>query len=198
MSGKKIAILGKPFPGVTCKACVITSLSLLNPHCRTSFRPYIPVGATASTFPMAIKCSTEEDATQIMKLAELIQDVHDGMTATEIASIFYHGFDDDDINVPGPFYAVCIASRPGIYTNWHVFDSLHDESLLTRSLNRRDVSSTLAGWSSPKWSKQGSLKATILFMIMKGRAFEPTGISFEEAFSGVRVRNGEINVILVK
>ena len=65
-------------------------------------------------------------------------------------------------------------------------DSLHD-SLLTRSLNRHEVSSTLAGWSSLKWSKQDTLKAAILFMIMKGRAFEPMGINSEQAFSGVCV-----------
>jgi hypothetical protein len=68
---------------------------------------------------MVIKCYTEADATQIMRLAELIQDMHDGMTPTEVASIFYHGFDDNDIDVHGPFYAVCIASHPAIYTNWY-------------------------------------------------------------------------------
>ena len=79
---------------------------------------------------MVIRCSTEADATQVMKLAELIRDVHDGMTPTQVASVFYHGFDNDDIDVSGPFYAVCIASYPAIYTNWYVLNSLPDSLLI--------------------------------------------------------------------
>jgi len=79
---------------------------------------------------MIIRCSTEADATQVMKLAELIRDVHKGMTPTQVASIFYHGVDDNNIDVPGPFYPVWVASNPAIYTNWYVLDSLPDSSLI--------------------------------------------------------------------
>jgi hypothetical protein len=54
----------------------------------------------------------EADATQVMKLAELIQDVHNGMTLTQVTSIFYHDFDDNNIDIPEPFYPVWIASYP--------------------------------------------------------------------------------------
>lgn len=178
MSPKTIAVLGGPFPGVTSKMCVISCITYQILIGCPLFRPYIPAGNDAPIFPMAIKCFTEADAALIMKLADLTKNLHN-MTATEVATIFYHGFDDNDIEVPGPFYPVCVSSHPAIYTNWYVLILRAVDSLLIPSSFRHEARSTIIGWSSPRWSRQDSLKAAVLFMIMKGRDFKPTSTDDE-------------------
>ena len=70
---------------------------------------------------MVIKCLTEADANQIVKLEALVPGkTSDDTAATDVAAIFYHGFDDNDIPVTGPFFPVSLSSQPAIYTNWYV------------------------------------------------------------------------------
>ena len=82
---------------------------------------------------MVIKCLTEADANQVVKLKALVPGrTLDHMAATDVAAISYYGFDDNDIPVTGPFFPVSLSSHPAIYTNWYVL--IHHIDLLADRL----------------------------------------------------------------
>jgi len=116
---------------------------------------------------MVIKCATEADAIQVIRLQDLVKDMQN-KTAMEIALVFHHGFDDEQISVTGPFYSVCISSHPAIYIDWYVLN-LCFVCLLNHVPCRNEAASTLAGWTYPRWARHDTLKAAIIFMIMKGK-----------------------------
>jgi len=123
---------------------------------------------------MVIKCATEADAIQVIILQDLVKDMQN-KTAMEIALVFHHGFDDEQIAVTGPFYSVCISSHPAIYIDWYVLN-LCFVCLLNHVPCRNEAASTLAGWTYPRWARHDTLKAAIIFMIMKGKEFTPNVI----------------------
>lgn len=79
-------------------------------------RPHLSINSRSPALPIAIQCNSAEAAhTVFSTYSPLLQEFADSTPREEVARIFNECV---DCGLPGPFYGVCYAAHPGVYSNW--------------------------------------------------------------------------------